>query len=248
MNQNALVNKIDWAKTVKRYVAYFDIMGFKDMVLRSTHDEIYEMMKNIDQQLKQNISIDWGGKENLNLVNVTMYSDSIIIYSKDDSVASLDAIVCTVSSLTSDLLIEAIPHKGALAFGTMTIDMENSIFFGQPLIDAFLLQEELNYYGTVVHATAEEGIVNAREKGATVVFLEYYPCYFKKGNSRHLTIYPMSLISREKYPEEYDRLFASLGKLRLKTSGHLRNYIDNTETYLNTISAKFHKKSDKHRS
>jgi hypothetical protein len=33
----------------------------------------------------------------------------------------------------------------------MTLDYEKSIFFGQPLVDAFLLQDELKFYGIVVH-------------------------------------------------------------------------------------------------
>ncbi len=41
-----------WEVTAARYVAYFDIMGFKDMVLRISHNEIYEMMKKIGIRIK----------------------------------------------------------------------------------------------------------------------------------------------------------------------------------------------------
>ena len=43
-------NDDDWPVTTKRYVGYIDIMGFKDMVTRNTHDAIYQMMKKIDDK------------------------------------------------------------------------------------------------------------------------------------------------------------------------------------------------------
>ena len=44
--ENALL-KSDWVVTADRYVAYIDIMGFKDLVLTTSHDKIYSMMKDI---------------------------------------------------------------------------------------------------------------------------------------------------------------------------------------------------------
>jgi hypothetical protein len=133
----------DWPKTANRYVAYIDIMGFKDMVLRESHSEIHEMMLKIGQYIKDSEEVQWN-KATSKLIKTTYYSDSIIIYSKDDSFYSLDSFICTVAAFTHALLAESIPHKGAVAFGLMTLDTDNSIFFGQPLIDAYILQEELD--------------------------------------------------------------------------------------------------------
>ena len=49
MAKTKTLSKADWEITTDRYVAFIDIMGFKDMVARSTHDEIYQMMKEIDK-------------------------------------------------------------------------------------------------------------------------------------------------------------------------------------------------------
>ncbi|MCX5846307.1 MAG: hypothetical protein NTW12_08115 [Deltaproteobacteria bacterium] len=226
-----------WEITANRYVAYFDIMGFKDMVARFSHNEIYEMMKKIDKGIKLTTGINWA-KNPINLIKTTTYSDSIIIYSKDDSYDSLDSIISTVSALTNELLSNAIPHKGAIAFGTMTIDTVNSIFFGRPLIDAYLLQEELYFYGIVAHATIEQEI--EKKKDRPVSFVMKYLCHFKNGNALHLTISPMFIFPA--VPENQkmtDKLFASFDKLRFKTSGHLRKYIDNTEFYLNTVNKEY---------
>lgn len=154
----------------------------------------------------------------------------------DDSYESLYAFTCTVSSLTNDLLIDAIPHKGAAASGVMTLDTVNSIFFGQPLIDAYLLQEELNFYGIVVHATLEQSI-QIKTKTDPVPFQIKYLCNFKHGNAFHLVIHPMyAFCYKPELMENTETLLASINKLRLKTSGHLRKYIDNTETYLKDVN------------
>lgn len=224
----------DWAITANRYVAYFDIMGFKDMVLRISHDEVYKMMKKIDENIKEKASINWKGQTS-KIIKTTNYSDSIIIYSKDDTKISLSSFICTVSAFTNDLLTEGIPHRGAVAFGKMTLDDVNSIFFGQPLIDAYLLQEELEFYGVIAHATIENEI-EEKHKTDKIPFMRNYLCNLKKGNSLHLTIIPAFLIVASPKAQIFSEdLLASCRKMRLKTSGHLRKYIDNTELYLKTI-------------
>jgi hypothetical protein len=128
-----------------------------------------------------------------------------------------------------------------MAFGRMTIDTDNSIFFGQPLIDAYILQEELYFYGVIAHASIEQQI-NEKKKNENIEFVCNYSCHFKKGNSVHLTIVPMFLTSDENYKTKHDSLFASINRLRLKTSGYLRKYIDNTELYLNEVKREIDKR------
>ncbi len=131
-----------WKTTCKRYVGYIDIMGFKDMVARMSHEEIYDIMKDIGEARRDNETMDLSHREK-KLVSTTSYSDSIIVYSKDDSFEALDTFVDTMAGLSQDLIGDRVPFKGAIAFGLMTLDTENSIFFGQPLIDSYLLQEEI---------------------------------------------------------------------------------------------------------
>ncbi|MBL0109720.1 MAG: hypothetical protein IPP42_02180 [Saprospiraceae bacterium] len=226
-----------WPITTRRYVGYIDIMGFKDMVARSTHEEIYEMMKRMDNKIKRSASIDWG-QYNSKLITTTTYSDSIIIYQKIAVTHQLIRSFVPFHHLRKIYLEECIPHKGVFAFGEMTLDEENSIFFGQPLIDAYLMQDELAFYGIVGHASAEkEFSTHAMDD---YPFIEKYLCPFKNGKSMHLTIFPMSLYPYKDQSENrknaVTKIYKSINSLRFKTSGHLRKYIDNTEEYLETIS------------
>lgn len=228
-----------WGITCKRFVAFIDIMGFKDLIARNTHEDIYSLMKKMHDRRKAAESIPWGQAASI-LVTTTSYSDSIIMYSKDDSYDSMYSLICAVSALTNDLLIEGIPHKGAVAFGIITLDHKNSIFFGQPLIDAYLLQEEINFYGIIAHGTAEEEINSHKKR---IPFTKYHLCPFKGGYSNHLAIHPIYLDTStpDKYENQRQGLFESINKFRFKTSGHLRKYIDNTDEYLKAMD-KFNQK------
>jgi DNA-dependent RNA polymerase auxiliary subunit epsilon len=229
-------NESMWAITTERFVGYIDIMGFKDLVMRSTHEEVYEMMKTINEKREANAGIEWNDiKENL--IRTTTYSDSIIIYSKDGTEDSFNSISNTISGLTNDLFTEGIPHKGAVAFGKMTLDTDNSIFFGQPLIDAYLLQEELSFYGVVIHGSVEKKISSF---DIDSLFIKKFVCPLKQGASSHLTIFPIFLQEDDESPLKEDReaIYAALDKFRFNTSGHLRKYVDNTESYFNFINSK----------
>jgi len=224
-----------WEITAKRYVVYIDIMGFKDLVARMPHDQVYELMKRIDNIKKHVENVEWV-KQKAGLVKTTTYSDSIILYSKDDSFESFDFIVSTTAGLINYLFIEGIPFKGAVAFGLMTLDTGKSIFFGQPLIDAYLLQDEIHFYGILFHATVEQEILLKKYKWPP--FTLAYLCNLKTGSAKHMTIYPMHarMKNSEKFKEKYFDLVKAIKALRLKTSGHLRRYIDNTEQYLSNIN------------
>lgn len=224
-----IVENIEWQPTNRRYVCFLDIMGFKDMVATRKHSDIYEMMRKIVKFQEINATVNWN--DNPCLVKTTTYSDSIIIYSADDSSESLIHLICTVSGLTYDLITEGIPFKGAIALGEMTCDTDNSIYFGQPLIDAFLLQEELHFYGIIVHGSAHKNVEALND-----VYVYEYCCPLKKGRASHLTITPMHLVSSWDKGKGL-KLFKAVNNMKHITSGHLRVYIESTADYFTEVAS-----------
>lgn len=221
---------LPWEITTNRFVGIIDIMGFKDLVARNSHETVYEMMKKVSKAMEVNLSVfsvDYDSDNfDINIMMMT-YSDSIMIYSRDDSESSQENFIASISALSEDLFKDGIPHKGGVAFGKMTLDFANSIFFGQPLIDAYLLQEELNLYGIVAHPTAE--FKNEFYEDETVI---EYNCPFKTGSAKHFTILPSTFFTDPFNVDEFEILYKSVSSLRINTSGGLRKYIDNTLTYL----------------
>ena len=108
----------------------------------------------------------------------------------------------------------------------MTLDFKNSIFFGQPLNDAYSVHSELGFYGVIVHGSADRLLKKSENSH---VF--EYNCPIKGGIAKHLTILPeyleIYLISNDVFQGYY----TSTQDLRVSTSGSLRTYIDKTLEY-----------------
>lgn len=227
--------QIEWKLTTKRFVGYIDIMGFKEMVMRSNPQTIYKMMQSLSNSLnetrqtfKELFGVEKSDtiKYKMPTIKMMTYSDSIMIYTIDNSPTSARQISMAISIITEGMFLHGIPFRGAVAAGVMTLDYKNSIFFGQPLIDAYLLSEELNFYGIVVHSTAEYS------KAFKTLHEKYeYQCPFKNGKANHLTISPFDFIL---FPNEpfYKSLYSSISNLACRSSGAIRKYIDNTLAYM----------------
>lgn len=223
-----------WKITTERYVGFIDIMGFKDMVARNSNESIYSMMQKVVEAAETSAFVfgtDDDEDEFIDNVRITTYSDSIMVYSRNSTKKCMNNFNSVMGAISDELFHSEIPFKGAVAFGTMTLDFKESIFFGQPLIDAYLLQDELAYYGIVVHSTAESK--RGYKKDESII---EYPCPFKKGKSIHLTIFPNSLlIDFMEGVDNYAKLRKKVVNLRLKTSGAIRKYIDYTLEYLDFV-------------
>ncbi|WP_291048101.1 MULTISPECIES: hypothetical protein, partial [unclassified Empedobacter] len=80
--------KTNWKTTDFRFVAFLDILGFKDSIMRNTHDEIYSRLTSINKFKKSiektNYSTHLDGCYSDTEVYIVNFSDSIVIFSKND--------------------------------------------------------------------------------------------------------------------------------------------------------------------
>jgi hypothetical protein len=227
------------AITCERFVGFIDIMGFKEMVARTAPEALHETMLNIYKRLREMERIRWEDDYEKKLVISIAFSDSIMIFSKDDTAPSYDSILCSMAAVSHELFVSSVPHKGAMAHGILTLDTVNSIFFGQPLIDAYLLQEQLLFYGIVLDGSIEK--MHNQYKDVVEGIIHEHICPFKSGVSRHLTVQPLFINAEEdELKQEEERFFKGVGTLRYRTSGGLRKYIDATENYFNQLKSLKH--------
>lgn len=227
-----------WKISTNRYVGYVDIMGFKDMLTRLSHKKVYNLMKKVSESVRSLavFAIDESSEDDFDInLKMILFSDSIIIYTRDNEPLSLENLFISISELSNSLFSLGIPHKGAIAFGLMTSDPDNSIFFGQPLVDAYLLQEELKFYGIAVHGTVEKNEDILNEVDFYDVSIIEYDCPLKNGSAKHLTVVPDVSLNEKFEEERVDDLIEKVFKMRKNTSGSLRKYIDNTIEYLDAV-------------
>lgn len=230
-------NKKKWKITCERYIAFFDIMGFKDYIYRNSHsivearmNTLFSIIKSVEYQLE---SLTPMHDIDDDIILMTTFSDSIMLVSKDSSRESFIFMTYCAQQLLNKSISSGIPMKGAIAFGTQTADFEKSMFYGKALIDAYQLQEDLQLYSCLIHHTAE------KEEYLNHISPQYLQLKVptKKGKITHYVCAWPYTVPHSASMLEHSIRFAreSMKKFYITMSGYPRVYVDNTLTFLDEV-------------
>ncbi|MBI5875644.1 MAG: hypothetical protein HZB81_07370 [Deltaproteobacteria bacterium] len=221
----------DFPITAERFIAYFDIMGFKDLVYRSDHKEVSKVMdivcgctKFIESKERDILTKPKAISESVHeksIVLPVVFSDSILFISKSGSEYDAYKIIHIASFFLYGLLGENVPVKGALSYGTFTADFKKSSFFGRPLIDAFSLASEVHFYGAVLHNTFD-CYINENKMGIDTKFLKRALVPMKNRDITHSYIDWRFLLNNN------NKINSIINKFYDGVSGNIRSYVDNT--------------------
>jgi hypothetical protein len=233
MADNYKTEETQWEPTEERFVALLDVMGFKDYIARTEHEVVYNTMKTLSDAKLRSITLTDALYDDSTLFT-TSFSDSIIIFSKDNTKESLEAISYATAFILAEAAKDSIPMKGAMAEGLLTVDTKKQIYLGQPLIDAHLLHDkEVNYYGVVCHNSMEKFIEDYRTQSHAISSLfKEISTPLKSGNISHINLNWFNYIRQPKNRGvvDFKTTFKEIIKgFKTKTSGNPRKYIDNTE-------------------
>lgn len=229
-------DKKPWEPTCNRFVAFLDIMGFKDMVSRKSHEEVYDILNGFSKISEQIGRL----KPVSDLVYITKFSDSIVIFSKDDDIKTFGSFIAIVNIIFAEALIREVPIKGGIAHGKISVNKSGAIFFGQPIIDAYLLEEDVHHYGIACHSTIDSYIDKSIVADYNLFDLYLEKAILKSGNITHLMCdwYKNTNSFTDIYPDKPMGIKEIIKKLYLGVSGAPRRYIDNTlelyDRYLQT--------------
>jgi hypothetical protein len=222
----------NWKPTDNRFVAFLDILGFKDLIMRQEHDYIYKMLTALSN-VRDTIET-WGGEvtnehKGSNIYTAS-FSDSIIIFSKDDTPESFKTFCMSTMWLVAKAVENSIMIKGAIAHGQISINKSSQIYFGQPIIDAYLLEEDVSYLGIVAHNSIDQFLIKYDVGVNKSLFEDFVP--LKSGNIWHTNLnWFRQLTSSENNmtaDEKIAMITDQIKKLRTNVSGSPRKYIDNT--------------------
>lgn len=164
----------DWPITTERYVAFLDVMGFKHLLKTLAPGEMYRIMKALhdrarmaEKQAKGMLGVTDTGtpksekkRTGIPFLQVAQFSDSVIAITRDDSPVSSISVRLVAMGFIFEGLSARVPLRGAIARGFCTADFEHSIFYGQPIVDAYQLGEDQQWYGVAEHESCEP-IANA---------------------------------------------------------------------------------------
>lgn len=202
--------------TTERFVVFLDIMGFKDRVARNPHHEILSVLQKLSSFISENIKQGEG-------LMFTMFSDSIIILSSDKTEETFKQIVNIASKVVEKAIEIGLPIKGAIACGECTVISSNKpLYFGQNIIDAYVLEESIEIYGVALHNTVEKFAVDMAKESNQIFD---YKVKLKKSTSSH---YVVSWFANDITRSEHNLL-----EIRKTVSDSPRRYIDYTLDCIN---------------
>lgn len=150
-------------KSYKRFVAYFDVLGYGKRVENIFIDEEYKIQNKVLEDLEvitKNSSI-----------NVINFSDTFILYPHEPGVSDTLFEGIIKSSLLLMLLLSIrkspyLPVRGAIAFGDFLFDKEKNIIIGDALREACSLEKQQEWMGCCLSDSCYE----AAKKGADKSF------------------------------------------------------------------------------
>ena len=233
--------KTNWKTKDNRFVAFFDLLGFKDKVMRYSHEDIYgELSKLSILRKKLEIAVYDEQIENLFEdvdIYIVSFSDSIALFSKNDSLDNFKFFTISVLGLFSNAIKNKIAIKGGISHGMVSINKSEQIYFGQPIIDAYLVEEDVNFLGIVCHNSIDKYLksINFQDLNFESSIYKFYETPLKCGNIKHFFIdYYYFLVDSAKKINDADKdshvkfIIAVLNEFYETVSGSPRRYIDNT--------------------
>src|SRR3990172_10519919 len=245
----------EWEILDKRFIVFLDIMGFKDLISRNSSKDVYDKMlrlnhirKTIDEFYNFDFIKDLKLSPNLELRNV-MFSDSILIASINDSIEAAMNLLLFCNTFLAHCMNYTIPIKGSITHGQFTFDSENSIYFGQPLIDAYQLEEDLKLYGIVMHHSFESKLFSYDENHPLYKNIEYFVINYKTPfQNKYIYHYNLNWIHRAISEYSLDEHMAGekgiiekwLSKFYLTVSNQPRIYVDNTNDFIKYFEKVFY--------
>lgn len=210
-------DKSEWKLTANRFVAFLDIMGFRDRVARNSHKTVLDSLTSLSVFISEKLPKD-------NTIVFSMFSDSIVFFTRDDTEDRFISISQLLCNVIKESIRLKIPIKGAISKGEMSVNPSKQLFFGQPLIDAYLLEEDVLYYGIVVHHSLEKII---KSEINDLFFDVKVP--FKGGASFHYVI--------NWCDGDFINCRRCVNEIREMVSDEPRKYIDNTIDVINALQS-----------
>lgn len=222
---------MSWADDKERLVLYLDIMGFKEHVSRTNitslkNDLLTFKTKNV--KLKP-LLVTESERDKKDMMKMAQFSDSIVVVSNGNEKNDLNRITKAASILMQTALETGFALRGAIAAGNMVFDEANQLFFGKALVDAYLLEEDLAYYGVVFHESVEKLVSDSlANAGRTYFPIKDERVPFKNGKSSHYHVTWYDIKKNLSRGNIRDEAKDWLRFLRRSVSGKYRIYLDNT--------------------
>ena len=136
-----------------RYVAYFDMLGFKTATLKSPA-EVWMALKSLRECMDDilNLEVEITSKKVVlkKSIKAFILADSVLIFTYNDDLYDLSAILILTSELFARTLHKWVPLRGAITHGEFFYNLNLNLFGGIPFVRAHELERKAQWSGVVI--------------------------------------------------------------------------------------------------
>jgi hypothetical protein len=144
-------------------VTFIDVLGFKEMIDSHSSDELGDKYKTA---ISNALGMNDNGFKNPNepsffpsrakgeqYCNSTVFSDSIILSSHDDSQESVLKLLIFTFLITRMMMVQGFLVRGGVSFGDMFVDLDSNVFVGSALTNAYQLEMKQEWAGVTIDSS-----------------------------------------------------------------------------------------------
>jgi hypothetical protein len=147
-------NQTGGCQSYSRFVAVLDILGMKQWLNQESASDIANKIEAAFWATPtlhdKNPPLEGNGIRGTNSpISIAHFSDTMLLWSPDDSWASLCRMLSAIISLIPPALADGVPLRGSISVGEAVCLPEKLRFVGQPIVDAFLWSEKNRSYRSV---------------------------------------------------------------------------------------------------
>lgn|GEM_PF-6897049 len=229
------------------FVAFLDILGFREIVGKNSHDELTHIYDHFERSINSGIERHKKEIPSVKLddqyIGCTIVSDSIILWTKRANSDSFLKMIGEVRSILIGGLMNGIPLRGDIARGSFSFKngLLGSTYFGKALTEAYSLETIQNWSGAIIQEGIFEDFVNENTISARIlrefpIMIESYPVPLKGNQVKTLNAvnWPTSL---NRTIEEIREQFSRNGKE--SSSRNVQTKIDNTVEFFERMQEKY---------
>jgi hypothetical protein len=149
-------------------VAVCDILGFSKLVENRTLDEVVGgalgwLRKALHHSVhKREFPTEIPSREEFFgdvHVGVAWFSDTILLYSREDSDEAVRNLILTVGWLLFETILGGFTRiRSGISYGEVYIDDKDAVFVGKPIVEAYRLEQRQQWSGAALTERASERI------------------------------------------------------------------------------------------
>lgn len=176
-----------------RFVAHIDILGMSAIVEKDA-DEAWGMLSDLVAVRDQVGSYDIAFLQSNERVLVSeairrvTFSDTIVLYTKGASDTELRCMIVLVTEILHKAMCRCVPVRAGLAFGRFFFNIDQSMYAGPALIEAYRVGESAQWLGIALAKSVQEKAKSLGMKSGRSNIIVEWPMPVKTGGEQRFVV------------------------------------------------------------